>query len=184
MSKSKIILFLWLFIAMVAFFSCGDVNEPDHNFDTLPEQDIDIDHLSFVKVSVRKLNYGYGDFMWISRFPITECTLGDTIGLSCGIYALRDGMRTYEDEDLPKSVTVKITSFAGNIEFVKLFDNPYVSYSMEFPPPSRNYVSRYSKLKYTITNKMALNSQDRDLLTAEIKGKNQTVKATLKYRSK
>ena len=166
MLKHEKILLLWLFITTISFFSCGDVNEPDHNVGTLPEQNIEVFYLNFVKISV---NSTFDNkFNQLSYYETTEYAIGDTIGLQCGIY---DGIGTYW-ENLPESIAVKITSSKGAVEFTQLISNTYLTfYPAVYPPFPHNY--------FTHMNRFVLNSQYGDTLTAEIRGKNQTLRATL-----
>ena len=165
--------FLLLILLAITFASCYSINDP-----CLPEQEIRVYYLNFVKFTVR--SSFDNKFSHLVYYETTECTVGDTIGLSCGIY---DGIGTYWI-NLPESVTATITSSKGDIEFVKLFDNPNVGYLAPVPPPPRNYIDYTNYLpepsiEHTIINELVSNSQDGDILTAEIRGKNQTLRATL-----
>ena len=193
MLKRNKIFLLWLFIAVFTFFSCGDVANSDINLAT------DIAYFNFVKVcKVSSYDGKFEAFHHYSINSITEYVVGDTIGLECGI---RDW------SNLPESVTARITTSKGDVEFVKLFDHPYVGYFDVYPHPPRNFIvhipneDMYHNLQegfLSFNNNLRLQitlecnpkdgilsvSPDGDILTAEIKSKCKTLKAILDVRSK
>jgi hypothetical protein len=196
MLKQNKIFLLWLFIAMLIFFSCGDVADP-----SIAEQSTEITDFKFVKV--RKVSSYDGKFEAFHHYPITECVVGDTIGLGCGI----GWDPIHHWSNLPESVTARITTSKGDVEFVKLFEHPYVGYLDVYPPPPRNFIvhipneDMYHNLPegfLSFNNNLRLQitlecnpkdgilsvSPDGDVLRAEIKNKGKTLKAILDVRSK
>ena len=169
----------------------GDVTDPN-----IAEQSTEIAYFNFVKVC--KVSSYDGKFEAFHNYSIIECVVGDTIGLECG---LRDW------SSLPKLVTARITSSKSDVEFVKLFDHPYVGYLDIYPPPPRNFIihipneDMYHNLPegfLSFNNNLRLQiklecnpkdgilsvSPDGDILIAEIKSKGKTLEAILDVRSK
>ena len=116
MLKQKNIFLLCLFLSIGAFFSCGDAVGTDIN-----ENDIEIVTLLFFKIHNND-EFNLPSTSW----EIIDCMVGDTIGLMCGLP---------DWNNLPEFVTARITTSGGDIEFVKLLNDPLASYFMSVPPP-------------------------------------------------
>jgi hypothetical protein len=172
MLKQKIIFFLCLFLSAGVFFSCGDVNNPNVDLYPLEEQNINICSFYFGKIFVN----GSPNAM-----EITECMPGDTIGLFCLIY---DGNGTYQD-NLPNSVIAKITTSEGT-GFITLrhYTEKGMGTGGEVIPPPLFYGARIAELKYSTRSGLLSFFKHEKVITAEMKGKNQTLKTTLTIRSK
>jgi len=175
MQKIKMPL-LWAIFTAVAFFSCGDVTDPDISPYNIPENDCEVKYIGFAKVYVfysdwllrnspYKVRMGFGE-------SINDCKIGDTVTLVCDLY---DNTGTYSWEYFPESVIVRVTTSRGDISFIKLFVNFNISYSDELPPAPR----RYNSHTIILNNRSYRNG---DILTAEIKDKNKILKTTLNIK--
>ena len=151
MSNTKKISILCLFLSIATFFSCGDVI--DTSLDALPESNTEITYLCFVKISIEPY------YKMPLYEEITECMIGDTIGLACGVDWL----------NRPKSVTARISTLRRVIGFVKLFEDDNAYYLDGAPC---RYVAHIATF------------QDENVLTAEIKTKDTILQTTLNVRSK
>ena len=121
----KKVFLLCLFLLIAIFSSCNKAGDPvDPVNPSLPNE---IPYFKFVKVTIHPSYY----YLPSTEY-ITEWMVGNTIGLSCGIYP-------YE---LPESLNVKITTFGGDIEFIELFENLNVWYAQGGIVP-RQYISYF-----------------------------------------
>ena len=161
MSNIKKINILCLFLSIATFFSCGDAVNTNTNLGNLPENNVEIAYIDFVKISIDPY------FKLQITEKITECMLGDTIGLAVGVWDT-----LYSWNNLPKSVIARITKPSGEMRLLILSEDTNGSYTQEVPPPPRRYIIYLSTLK----NEM--------LLTAEIKTKDTILQTILNVRSK
>ena len=184
MLNPKKIFLLWLFLAVVAFLSCGDITDPDiHTINNM------IKDFSFMKVDIDSH----------SNMPVRnltdDCLASDIFGLFCHIM---------DSPTLLDSATVKITTSKGDVEFAQLSMDPFLAYLAVARPQWRRYTSYIPNddmypnapyfflpnLRVRITSEINQRDgvlsifPDGDILTATIKGKNQTLQATLNISSK
>ena len=174
MLNPKKIFLLWLFLAIVGFLSCGDINDViDFDLYLLPEQNIEVHYLYFVK-----FHFGSNFNSPALSGSITECMVGDSVALVCGIYGGKGAW-----DNFPISVVARLNTSKEKVRSVKLYERNNVTYSGELPPPPRQHiiyfpgVTSYNQYKETF-----LITQNTDVITATIKAKNQTLKATLNIR--
>ena len=174
MLKPKKIILLWLLLSMVAFLSCGDINDViDFDLYLLQEQNVEISHLDFVKFYCHPgSNYPlFGEI-------ITECMVGDSIALVCSIY----GVGNNALDNYPTLIIARLNTSKGKVRSVKLSNRigtytvPPFPYSICFPEVP--FYNRYNR------HKEASITQNTDVITAIVKGKNQTLTTTLNIRSK
>jgi hypothetical protein len=185
---------LWAIFTAVAFFSCYDATVDDDLDYKVVENS-----LSFVKCDVNSFFYNYIYIITVSRInTINECMVGDTICLICGVDYSDSGI-------LPESVTARITTSRGDIEYIELLDAPDGFYFHVLPSPPHQYVAylpnedMYPNLpepfllshipikyesEFEVKNGILSVSPDGDVITAEIINGCQSQKTILNVRSK
>ena len=188
MIKSQKLFLICLVLTAIIFLSCGDINTPENKSG--------ISDASFAKV------YHYKTDELFVSYPINEYIVGDTMSLICYIDETNTAW-----QKLPESITARITTSKGDVEFIQLFENPNMGYLMIYPPPPRQYIAyllneeMYPDLPQQLSlshipikletepvlrNGILSISPYGDMLTAEIRHNNQTIGTTLniigKYR--
>jgi hypothetical protein len=194
MSRLNNLIYL-LFVAMFIFLACGHVADPPSSYDN---RSILIDKFEITDFSFAKIKNSW------YRDPITECIIGDTIGLIC--YVKNSSVGGYIDSDKQQPVIVKISSQKRkDIEYIKLVDDPYLGYIAIFPNPAHQFIgylpyeNMYSDMSYqfflsnlpikvTSTSKVGNGileiSPDGDMLTAEVQNNVSKDKVILSIKSK
>jgi hypothetical protein len=191
MFKQNLIHVLWLFLAIVTFFSCGDAVGPSINgikfrLDSTP--------LAFTKFTGSKYD-GHGEMLWIQ-----ECNIGDTIALGCSFW-VSDYDYYYNKGSIPETITVKISTLYGSGRatlikrgiFGSIYDIP-IFYSAYLVPIANRNGWKYpagmvtlQQYNYWIHELETWEtpygtfpvSLDGDILTAEITYKNKIIKTSL-----
>jgi hypothetical protein len=127
-----IMLLLWAIFIAVTFFSCYDATVDDD----LDYKVVD-NTLSFVNCYLKNHSNQWINTTIIGELiTINECMVGDTIGLTCYVdFSYR------RDIPPPESVTARITTSKGDVEFIEFLDRPGVAYIAIVPHPPHQYVA-------------------------------------------
>ena len=128
--KKKSICLLWLFLAIVAFFSCCNIYDP---VDTQFNPDIANAPKNHLTMSFY--------FVQDTDRQVTECMVGDTICLRCNVPWY------YPIMHLTAIIT---TSNKWDEKRVELFEPYGTSYLQVIPHPPRPYIAYISPLKEEI----------------------------------
>ena len=188
MLRTKKILLLCSFLSMVAFLSCGDIVDPS----------IGINTKNFV---IYEPFFREFDASRYGGSSLYECNIGDTIVLGC-VFSLMNNVALYK-EKIPETMRVTISTLHENVGQAILLkrgtlgspDGLPVYYSINFVLNVTGNGSKYPAGILTIsewnywTQELqtwespygVINvSPDGDIITAEIKHKNKTMKTSLK----
>ena len=191
MPKPKKIVLPWLFLAIIVVICLtlyGCRNESSTTLNNVEIEnptetpDIILSDFTFGKVRLGG-ETNDPDFVWFGFYPCTECTIGDTIMLMCGV---ENGNWNTEDlSGIP--IIAKVTTSHNDTENFLLTRNEDVGYLLPVPHPPRVYTVFIPYIKSTpdgLTNSIIKISPEGDILTAEIKYLNQKLITTLRIKGK
>ena len=167
MLKLKIIFSLWLFLAIVVFSSCNQFNDAVSN--TIKSNTTDGDGFGVFNIEFLKGEYDIinGLHCLGSIYAISECVIGDSVIIRCGIDVLDWGAKG------KPQVIVKVTSSStGDVKYVTLVEQGNAVYGAMVPPPPVSFIGRLHVSDVGKEDGSLKVSPDGDIASAEIENSN------------